>query len=226
MVTENEYREFVEFVHINKLLTENTLLTEFSVPGKLKKVMSFIKNLATQTKLKMKDLLKLFMNSKVYKFFAKIGFSMKKLFNLAKKGQKYYRDAIGAIGEFIAKSKISKWTTEKLNDLDIFLKTHPKTKKIAGIAVAALLIFIWTKITFIGDVDYDFNIDTVLQALSGKFSLSDLFSGPQGNTMLILFTTGLIGLTFPWPGATSIKFITAIVYTFSKAAGIKIHKLT
>jgi hypothetical protein len=217
IMIEQEHKEFVKFVHQHNLLNHTVTLNEFSVPSKLKNVIGFVKDLASKTKFKVKDVIKLFMDSKVYKLFAKLGWSMTKLFDLAKKGMKHYKDAVHAVGEYVSKTGAGKWTAEKLKGLDEFLKKHPKTRKIAGIALAALLIYMWLNMTFIGDFDYDFDLSHVIEALHGKYSLVDIFSGTAGATFITLFLTGsALGLTFPWPGPTHIKFVTGVLYGLSK----------
>ena len=61
------------------------------------------------------------MDKLVFKFFAKIKFSMSYLFKLVKKGFKAYKEIIKAIGEYVASIKVGKWTEEKLKQLDDFL---------------------------------------------------------------------------------------------------------
>ena len=129
----------------------------------------------------MKDLVKLFLNKVVFKFFAKIKFSLSYLFGLVKKGFKAYKQVIKAIGEYIANTKVGRWTEEKLKDLDAFLAKHPKTKRIAGIAVAGILIYIWLNMTFTGNADYDFDMGDMILALGGGFTLSTIFAGTRGN---------------------------------------------
>jgi hypothetical protein len=72
--------------------------------------------------------------------------------------------------------------------------------------------------TFTGDFEYDFNLVDVIAALSGKFTLSQIFAGKDGMKLLLLFATGVIGLSFPWPGPTSVKFLTATVQSVAKWA--------
>ena len=38
----------------------------------------------------------------------------------------------------MASTKVGRWTEDKLKDLDAFLAKHPKTKRIAGLAVAGI----------------------------------------------------------------------------------------
>ena len=40
----------------------------------------------------------------------------------------------------------------------------------------------------------------------------------------MLFATGVLGLTFPWPGPTSIKFLTTIIRSVANWAKVKLTK--
>ena len=221
LIIEQEYIEFRNYVLATNYLTESTKLYEFG--GKLKGKIDFIKNLASHIKAKFKDLLKLFLNSKVFKFFSLIGWSMDKLFGLVKKGFRLYKNLLKAIADYLSKTKVGKWTEEKLKQLDTFLQKHPKTKRIAGVGVAALLVYIWFNMTFTGDFAYDFDMTDMLAALAGKFSLSKLFAGSDGIKLLLLFATGAIGLTFPWPGAATKQFIGAVVGSLGRAVKKRIQ---
>lgn len=219
-----QYEEFCKFVKENKLDSEVVVLNELAIPGKLKKIWSFLIELKDIIKVKIMDLAKLFMNKLVFKFFAKIKFSMKYLFDLVKRGFKAYKEVIKAIGDYISKTKVGRWTEDKLKDLDAFLAKHPKTKRIAGMAVAGILIYIWLNMTFTGNADYDFDMGDMILALGGGFTLSTLFAGPEGMALLALFATGVIGLSFPWPGPQHFQFIGAIVYGSAKLVGQKLRK--
>jgi hypothetical protein len=216
--------EYICFKSIMKEVIEGGMINEFSIPSFLSKQYDFVKDLASNISINIKDLAKLFMNRTVFNFFSKIKWSFEFVFDLAKKGLKIYREVLDAIGEYVAKTKVGKWTEDTLNDLDNFLKTHPKIKRIAGIGVAALLIYIWFNMTFTGDFEYDFNLVDVLAALGGKFSLSQIFAGKDGMKLLLLFATGVIGLSFPWPGPTSVKFLTAVVKSIAQWAKTKLTK--
>ena len=82
IVIEIQYKEFVTFVHEHKLTEETHSLNEIIIPGKLKKVWGFITDLKEKLSVKVTDLIKLFMDKLVFKFFAKIKFSMSYLFKL------------------------------------------------------------------------------------------------------------------------------------------------
>jgi len=224
IVYEIQYEEFCNFVYENKLNEDTIVLKEFAIPGKLKKVWSFIVKLKDIIKVKMVDMVKLFLNKLVFKFFAKIKFSLDYLFKLVKKGFKAYKEVIKAIGEYISSTKVGRWTEDKLKDLDAFLAKHPKTKRIAGLAVAGILIYIWLNMTFTGNADYDFDMGDMIMALGGGFTLSTLFAGPEGMALLTLFATGVLGLSFPWPGPQHVQFIGAILYGSAKLVGQKLRK--
>ncbi len=222
-LVEQECKEFKSFINknYNSILTEQFQINELT--GWLKDRMAFIKGIAESLKLKIADLIKLFTNSKVYKFFAHIGWNLTKLFDLIKTGFKYYRLLLDKIAEFMSKNKVAKWTEEKLKQLDQFLSENPMLRKIAGVGVAALLVYIWFNMAFTGDVSYDFDMSTVLGALAGKFTLHTLFAGKEGTKLLLLLTTGLLGLSFPWPGPSSIKFISSMIIALAKAVKNKIQ---
>jgi hypothetical protein len=98
--------------------------------------------------------------------------------------------------------------------VDELLDKYPILKKVTGVVIAGLLFYIWLNMTFIGDVDYDFNFSDTVAALGGTFSITALFVSPEGLMLLALFGTGsVIGLSLPWLGKTAYNLILAIVYT-------------
>ena len=222
-ISVREY-EFSAFKSLMNEIVEGRAINEFSIPSFLSKQYNFVKDLASKLSVSIKDLAKLFMNKTVFNFFSKIKWSFEYVFNLVKKGLGIYRDVLDAIGEYVSKTKVGKWTDSSLKDLDNWLKTHPKIKRVAGVGVAALLLYIWFNMTFTGDFKYDFNLVDVLAALAGKFSLSQIFAGKDGMKLLLLFATGVIGLSFPWPGPTSVKFITAVVQSIAMWAKMRLTK--
>jgi len=224
IVIDIQYKEFVNFVNEHKLTENPYLINEIAIPGKLKKIWGFVQDLKNKLSIKLKDLLSLFKDKSVFKFFAKIKFSMDYLFKLVKAGFKAYKQVIKVIGEYIASTKVGKWTEEKLKELDAFLAKHPKTKRIAGLAVAGILVYIWLNMTFTGNADYDFDMGDMIMALGGGFTLSTLFAGPEGMALLTLFATGVLGLSFPWPGPQHLQFIGAVVYGSAKLVGKKLTK--
>lgn len=202
-----------------------TVLDEVSLPAFLSDKVSFIKDLAKAAAVRLQDVARLVANKQVFKFFSAIGWSLKKLFELVKKGFKAYKDLRNLIAQYIADTKVVNWTDEQLTKLDTFLSQHPTIKKMAGPAVAGLLIYIWLNMTFTGDIVYDFDMSDMLSALAGKFALMNIFGGASGAQLLTLFATGaILKLSFPWPGPTSIKFVSGVLTGLAKLVGGRFRK--
>lgn len=209
----SEYNNFIAYCNrTNNLLESTEVLSE-----SLKDITNFIKNVAEVIGTNIKDLTTWFMNTKVYKFFSKIGWSLSKLFDLVKKGYGYYKQLLDAITQFIANNPITKWGTEKLKQLDAWLQKNPTIKKFSGVAVGALLIYIWFKMGFSGDFEYDFDMSFILNAIMGSFSLAQIFGGAAGIKLLLLIVTGAFGLGFPWPGPAAIQFVISMIRSISHA---------
>jgi len=219
ILEEQEYQEYCNFINDYSINMNENILKNIS--GALKKKLDFIKNMALDLGVDFIEFAMIFKDTKVFKFFARIGWSIKKLYDLLQKGLKYVHIIINAISEYIAKTPVGRWTEEKLKDLDKWLQTHPKTKRIAGIAVAAILAYIWFNMTFTGDISYDFGMDDLLLALAGKMSIASIFSGPGGVKLLLMFATGAVGLTFPWPGPAKIQFVAGIISTLIQRLKIR-----
>lgn len=216
--SERNFEIYLEAIHLH----ETDQLNEFigAITGKLKKYYNFMKELADTIKVGVKEIIELLKNKGVFTFFSRIGFSLKKMFDLVKSGFKYYRDLQGAIAEYMASTKVVQWTTEKLKQLDEFLAKHPNVKRFAGLAVGAMLLYIWLNMSFTGDFDYDFDQSTLIGALLGKFTISSIFAGPEGIKLLTLFVTGTL-FSFPWPGPQGALFVGSMLYGLAKTFNVR-----
>jgi len=212
---ERDYYSALSIIEYGYALNEG-ILDRLSAGVKSK--LDFIKSLADYAAIKLEDIVSLFKDSRVFKFFNAIKFNLAILWKYIKAGFSAYIDLQKAIAEYVASTKVVKWTTSALHDLDKFLQNHPKLRRIGGFAVAGLLIYIWLNMSFTGDFAYDFDFSDILLAVGGKYSLGTLFGGPEGTRMLMLFATGVIGLSFPWPGPTHIQFVGALINGLRKLA--------
>jgi hypothetical protein len=210
--------------HFNEHKTASAEMKEARDAVAFVKTKFFI-DVAKATKSSLASVVKLFKDPRVIKFFKGIKWSFTNLYKLLKKGMKAYRDLQKLIGEFLAETKIGKWTTENLKKLDDWLARHPKTRALAGVAVGALLIYFWFNQSFIGDPSFDFDMTYILNALAGKFSLADLFGGPGGMMLLLAIAVGMgTGASFPWPSPASAKFVAAIIGTLAIKLGKRLKK--
>jgi hypothetical protein len=101
--------------------------------------------------------------------------------------------------------------------IDEVFDEYPVLKKLAGPALAALLLFVWLNMSFTGSFDSDFDFTDIIGALNGHFSLTDLFASDSGLANLLLFAVGFAtGLSFPWLAESSYNMIVALLYTAIK----------
>lgn len=177
---------------------------------------AFFSELAESTGLELQSIVSLFRDSSIVRFFSKIGWSFKKLYELLKMGAHAYRNLLDAISDYVSSTSVGKWTEGELKKLDAYLESHPKTRRIAGLGVAALLVYLWFLMADTGDADWDFDFSDVLAALGGNYALSELFAGPEGAKMLLAIAAGtILRASFPWPGPESVRFVGAIIYTLA-----------
>ena len=209
---EHDYHEALSLLETSEL-NENILS---GLTSGVRAKLDFIKTLASTAGANLQDTLALFKDSRVFKFFSALRFNLANLWKSIKAGFAAYSQIQRAIAEYVSKTKIGRWTEEALRDLDSWLQQHPRLKRIGGFAVAGMLLYIWLNMSFTGDFQYDFDSSDILAALSGNFALSTLFAGTEGTRMLLLFVTGVIGLSFPWPGPTSAKLAVSLLNGLKK----------
>jgi len=236
----NTFKEYIfeqEYAEFNSALDH--LILEYGKTGilneglldtfsdKIKTGISFIKELAEIIGVELVNLLKVFKEKVIYAFFSKIGWSLSKLVKIVKDGYNAWDDLHNVIAKYLADNKIVKFGNEHLKKLDEFLQNHPIVKKIGGVLLAGLLIYIWTSmISFTGNINFDFDQSTLFDALNGNYSLADIFASQDGMKLLMFIGTATItNLTFPWPGSTGLLFAVSIIYTVIKNKYPDIGKL-
>lgn len=104
--------------------------------------------------------------------------------------------------------------------VDKFLEKYPVLKKAGGPLVAGALAYQWLNMSFSGDFDDDFNIDDMVSALQGEYSIEQLLGTPSGLKGCAQLITGLATgglLSFPWHSKMNIAF--AAAYTGARRLG-------
>lgn len=182
----------------------------------------FIQEVAEAIGASIGSVMELLKDSKVVRFFSKIGWSFRKLWDILKKGYHAYVELRRVIAEYLANTRVGRWTTEELKKLDEFLKKHPVASRISGPIVGAILVYIWFNEAYTGDPVYDFDTSEIINALSGRFSLADIFGGSNGAVTLMGLVVGG-AISFPWPGPTTVHFISAIIMTLAKKLHVRLQ---
>lgn len=220
------YCDALDKVLINKL-DEGVFdsIKNLKITGSLIKVFKELKSsivdLSKQFDIGLKDIVVAFKQRDVFGLLKAVGFKFKLLFKSLGALSKAVRGGLFSIFTALAETGVMKKIRSGAMKIDDVLNQYPKLKKIGGIVIAGLLLYIWLNMTFIGDMDYDFNFSDISAALSGSFSLADLFTSPSGLMLITLFGTGsALGLSVPWLGKSLYNFTMAVVYTgFIKGKG-------
>lgn len=219
-----EFEIFKQYVEA-QIYEKDFVVNEFMIPfmNKIKEGWEFIKNLAKIVGFGLIDIAKIFLNKVVFNIFKFIGFSFTKLFSLMKDAYKTFTNFRDSLAKYLSKFPLVTKATELAGWLDGFLSNYPFLKKLAGVGIAGLLLYIWfNAISFTGDPEFDFNLQDLYNALIGKAGFVDIFGGENGIKMLtFIITNKQFGLSFAWPGSSSVQFIAAILYTLFRAIGKK-----
>ena len=224
-----QFKKYVAITEYNQYITllehiEKDTLDEFAMPKFVQYKLDFLNGIANSIGTDVKSLVKVFKDKVVFGIFKKIKFSLGFFFNLVKKGYKEFKKFEKILFKYVSEHQPFSGAENQIIKLQKFMENHPKIMKVSGIVVAGVLLYIWLNMTFTGSAGYDFDNTAILDALSGNFDLIDLFTGPDGTKLLVLLATGLLGLSFPWPGKTSVQLIGSLIYSIAKKKNLKIQK--
>lgn len=231
---ELDYNEYLHAVNLyenykNNLLEEGII---DSLTGNLKDKFNFIKDLATASKQKLEDVIKLFKNSKTYEFFKRIGWSLVKLYEIVKQGYHVYINFGKVIHKFLLENKYTadatKWTDAQVKALHDYLEEHPMIKHLAAPMVAAFLMFMWIYSTNLGEIG-DFDVTDIFRAVAGKYDLYDLLGNGALLKVIVTVIGGVVFKTsFPYPTENDVKFLIGVMIALTRLLNIpaKFHKLT
>jgi len=226
---QNEDFEYYEYSRAIAILESSYISEGFlsKLSSGIKSKIDFFTEVAKTIGKDVSDLLVLFKDSRFFKIFKAIGFAINKIVSLFKLGVKTYNNIQNILAEKIASLGGVKFIKKNLHLLDEFFTNHPILKKLGGLAIAGLLFYIWTQMSFTPDLEYSMDFKDIILALSGSFSLAELFASPSGITMLIYLASGmLLGLSTPWPGKQATQIVGGLLfsaYRLLKIKGIKLE---
>ena len=165
-------------------------------------------------KVGLSDLVSAFKQREMFNVLKAFKFNIKLMFRAMGEASKALKGGLLTVFKEMYKTKAIQKLRSGALKVDDLLNKYPKLKVIGGVVIAGLLLYIWLNMTFIGDLDYDFNFSDTISALHGKYSIADLFVSPQGLMLIALFGSGTaLGLSMPWLGKTAYNLTLAIVYT-------------
>ncbi len=148
----------------------------------------------------------------IFKLMKAFGFSFKMVLKTLHDLSKIIHTGLFETFKELSDSRVFRKFREGTAKWDEVTNKYPILKKATGPIVAGLIFFMWTQMTFIGNLDYDFDFTAITAALKGNYSLEDVFGGPKGLMLIALFSTGSL-ISVPWLGSTAYNLILALVYT-------------
>ncbi len=227
MITYNEYCSTLDGI---KLLDESGILYSEGlmdvvqgVKGQIAKMFMAVKselsNIDTELRISTRDLIQAFKNRDVFEILKQFGFSFKKMMAGIHKATGLINKGLISIFTDLHKTGVFKKLRNGTIAIDDLFEKHPILKKVSGPVVAGLLLIVWLNISFIGNFDYDMDVSAIFNAISGNFSLHDLFVSPAGLAMLTFVATNMASggvLSVSWLGATKANLAIAVIYTAMK----------
>jgi hypothetical protein len=180
-----------------------------------------IEKISRDFKMNIPDLIEAFKQREVFDLLKAFGFNFALMFRVIGEFTKAVRGGLLEVFRLMHRHGVFRQIRNGTMKIDEVMKRYPKLAAATGIVIAGILFYIWLNMTFIGDLDYDFNFEDIVNALKGTFSITDLFGSPEGLMLITLFGTGTaFGLSIPWLGKTAYNLILAIAYTgYSKIKG-------
>jgi hypothetical protein len=182
-----------------------------------------IQQIGRDFSMNLNELVNAFKDRNIYDMLRAFGFNFKLVFRSIGAFTNALRGGLLEVFKEMARTKTFQKLQRGVIKVDQVLDQYPILKRLTGIVIAGLLLYIWLNMTFIGDLDYDFNFSNTVAALHGSFSIADIFASPEGLMLMTLFGTGFaFGLSVPWLGKSLYNLTVAIVYTgYAKLKGDK-----
>lgn len=211
-ITHSDYCSLLD-VYVNENFLSNIGKDSLAV---LNKLLGPLKDLIQQIEehfhIGLSKIIEAFKQKSLFDFLKAIKFNLGLVLKAFKELTELIRKGLFKIFEKIVKTGIFEKLRAGSIKVDDFLDSYPILKKIGGLGIGALLIYMWLNMSFIGSFDYDFNWSDIWDAFMGKYSITQLFFSPAGLMLIALFTTGPY-VSIPWLGSSLYSLVLAFFYT-------------
>jgi len=171
-----------------------------------------ILSIAKDFKVSVSDIVKAFKQRDIYKLLHALRFSVGTIMRAISEFNDLWIHGLRSLLTEISKNKYFQKIRSGLMTVDELLDMHPMLKKITGPAVAGLLLYVWLNSSFTGKMEIDMDLSSILAALRGNYSLSDLIASPDGLLMITLLATGSF-LSAAWLSTSTSNLMLALIYT-------------
>lgn len=193
---------------------DGDLVEAFSIRRILDKLMDNFKSIADDLKVSYDTIKDVFKKPEFFKVLKAFGFSIKRMAAAAMKAVKSLNIILLDVFEQMHENGDFNILVSGGKKADYFLNKYPRLKRVTGPMVAGFLIYQWQNMSFSGDFENDFNVSNIANAMSGRFSIEDVFASPNGLKALAQLGTGLaLGISFPWGAILPATIYLAFLYT-------------
>ena len=137
-------------------------------------------------------------------------------------GMKAVDSAVNFAADKVAATKAIQGLQKGLIKVDSFLDKYPKLKTVTGTAIAGFLTYQWLYMSFSGNLDSDYDLSSIPEAVAGNIGFTEILATPQGVKGMGLLAAGLAtgGLSTLWLGGRK-GMMMAAAYTGAKKLGDK-----
>ena len=137
-------------------------------------------------------------------------------------GMKAVDSAVNFAADKVASTKAIQGLQKGLIKVDSFLDQYPKLKTVTGTALAGFLTYQWLYMSFSGNLDSDYDLSSIPEAVAGNIGFTEILATPQGVKGMGLLAAGLAtgGLSTLWLGGRK-GMMLAAAYTGAKKIGDK-----
>ena len=142
---------------------------------------------------------------------------------VAKDGLQFVDDAVNIAADKVAATSAIKGLQKGLIKVDEFMDKYPKLKTASGVAIAGFLTYQWLSMSFSGNLDSDYDLSNIPEAIAGNIGFADVLATPAGIKGLGLLATGIVtggGLKTLWLGGKK-GMLMAAAYTGAMKIGDK-----
>ena len=195
-------------------LLDGELVERVTISRTLQDLKNHFASIVADFKVSTQELGNALKDRSVFALLKAFGFSMKKMASAMYKGvTTLNRILISVVTQMSETGDLEKLRKGSMN-VDQFMQKYPALKKITGPMVAGFLVYQWLNMSFSGDFKQDFNIENILNALSGNYTFEDVLSSPLGFKSMVQLMAGLsAGVTFPWNILLPANIGFALLYT-------------
>jgi hypothetical protein len=187
--------------------------------GQLKGIVDTVKS---QTSLGVSEIVAALQQKDIFKLLKAAKFNIKNMLKALQAASGLLHKGLVDVFRKLEKSGALQKLQKGTMKVDALLDEYPLLKKIGGIAIAGLLIYliVWKGYST-GNPETDLDMSSVMAALAGHYSVTDLFTSADGLAMISMIALGFMGAPSivswaSWAGNSLHNLCLALIYSGAK----------